>query len=689
MAFVFRHRNVIRSSFSLGIAIALASAAACAPAISTTAGSNSNMSAGEPTPDPRVGLRAGKFDAAQAAWNLRLLSTTQPSEKFAGITNSDLAFTGPYAIQGSYDGYQVWDISNPSAPTLKTAYFCPASQSDVSVYKNLLFVSGEGNSGRLDCGAQGVKDTVSHDRLRGLRIFDITDIANPKYVANVQTCRGSHTHTVLFDPKDPENVYVYISGSAGVRSPSELSGCVRVTPDKDPNSALFRIEVIKVPLAHPEQAAIVSSPRIFNNLTAPARHGESPDDVAQAKAAAAAARAKGGYTAVIFGSERVLPPQFITPMLDSIVKARNGTGPANAADSAALRAALPGIIAKMTGEQAAGSGPRPGPTQCHDITVYPAIGLAGGACEGYGFLLDIRDPAHPVRIAAASDSNFSYWHSATFNNDGTKVLFSDEWGGGGQPKCRITDRREWGADAIFTLTDANGTPTMVRNAAADPAGDKMQFQNYYKLPAAQTKEENCVAHNGSLIPIPGRDVMVQAWYQGGISVFDWTDPRNPKEIAFFDRGPVDSTRMAMGGSWSAYWYNGNIVSSEIARGLDIFELVPSAYLSQNEINAAKTVHFDYFNTQGQPKLVWPPSYALARAYADQLERSKGVSAERLSQVRQALAGAESAPKPLGVQLRTSLTSLAAQLDADASGSGDGARVRSLANTLRDLAAASS
>jgi len=689
MASVYRHRNVVRLSvaplFSLGIAIALFSAAACAPAISTTAGSN-NMSAGEPTPDPRVGLRAGKFDAATAAWNLKLLSSTQPSAKFAGITNSDLAFTGPYAIQGSYNGYQVWDISNPSAPTLKTAFLCPASQSDVSVYKNLLFVSGEGNSGRLDCGTEGVKDTVSHDRLRGLRIFDITDISNPKYVGNVQTCRGSHTHTVLFDPKDPDNVYVYISGSAGVRSSSELAGCVKLTPDKDPNSALFRIEVIKVPLAHPEQAAIVSSPRIFNDLTAPTRHGESPQDVAEAKAAATAARAKGGYTAVIFGTERVLPAQFITPMLDSIVKARGGTGAATGADSATLRAALPGMIAKMIGEQPSGSGPRPGPTQCHDITVYPAIGLAGGACEGYGFLLDIRDPAHPVRVAAVSDSNFSYWHSATFNNDGTKVLFSDEWGGGGQPKCRITDRREWGADAIFTLTDANGTPVMVRNSATDPAGDKMQFQNYYKLPAAQTKEENCVAHNGSLIPIPGRDVMVQAWYQGGISVFDWTDPRNPREIAFFDRGPVDSTRMAMGGSWSAYWYNGNIVSSEIARGLDIFALVPSSYISQNEIDAAKTVHFDYFNTQGQPKLVWPASFALARAFADQVERSNGLSAGRLSAVRQALASAEGVS---GAQRRNALTQLAVQLDVDARASSDAGKVQSLAKAVRDLAAASS
>jgi hypothetical protein len=640
------------------------------------------MSAGAPTPDPRVGLRAGKFDAASAAWNMRLVSSTQPTEKFVGITNSDLAFTGPYAIQGSYNGYQVWDISNPSAVTLKTSYFCPASQSDVSVFKNLLFVSGEGNSGRLDCGSQGVKDTVSHDRLRGLRIFDITDISNPKYVGNVQTCRGSHTHTVLYDPKDPENVYVYISGSAGVRSPNELAGCVRLTPDKDPNSALFRIEVIKVPLAHPEQAAIVSSPRIFNDLTAPARHGESPEDVAEAKAAAAAARAKGGYTAVIFGTERVLPNQFIAPQLDSVVKARGGTGPATGADSAALRAALPGIIAKMIGEPT-GSGPRPGPTQCHDITVYPAIGLAGGACEGYGFLLDIRDPAHPVRIAAASDSNFSYWHSATFNNDGTKVLFSDEWGGGGQPKCRTTDRREWGADAIFTLTDRNGTPIMLRDASSNPAEDKLQFQNYYKLPAAQTKEENCVAHNGSLIPIPGRDVMVQAWYQGGISVFDWTDPRHPREIAFFDRGPVDSTRMAMGGSWSAYWYNGNIVSSEIARGLDIFELVPSAYLSQNEIDAAKSVHFDYFNTQGQPKLVWPTSFALARAYADQLERSKGLSKDRLSQVRQALSGGTAS-----MQVKAALGALAAQLDTDARSSNDSGKVQMLAKTLRDLAASS-
>jgi hypothetical protein len=660
MASAFQARRTSRSTglTFLSLSLALLSGVGCATAVARS---------GSAIPDPRVGLRAGKMDAAEAVWNLRVLSKTPPPEKFAGVTNSDLSFIGPYAIQGNYNGYQVWDISNPSAPTLKTAYVCPASQSDVSVYKNLLFVSGEGLGGRLDCGTEGVKDTVSKDRLRGLRIFDISDINNPKNVGNVQTCRGSHTHTVLVDPNDANNVYVYISGSAGVRSPNELAGCSRLTPDKDPNTALFRIEVIKVPLANPGQAAIVSSPRIFNDLTAPARHGEAPEDIAAQQKAVAEAKARGGFTAVIQGSERVLPGFIINPMLDSVVKARNGTGPATSADSAALRAALPDLIARLVGPQtAAGPGPRPGPTQCHDITVFPAIGLAGGACEGYGFLLDIRDPVNPVRIAAVSDSNFSYWHSATFNNDGTKILFSDEWGGGGQAKCRVTDKREWGADAIFTIVDR-----------------KMYFQNYYKMMAPQTPQENCVAHNGSLIPIPGRDVMVQSWYQGGISVFDWTDAKNPKEIAFFDRGPADSTRMAAGGTWSAYWYNGAIVSSEIARGLDILELTPSAFISQNEIDAAKSVRFEYLNTQGQPKLVWPPTFALARSYVDQLERSNGLSSARIAAVRQALSSAESTS---GAARQAALTQLASQVDGDAGTAKDAAKVRTLAAAVRDLAA---
>ncbi len=322
------------------------------------------------------------------------------------------------------------------------------------------------------------------------------------------------------------------------------------------------------------------------------------------------------------------------------------------------------FIDKLVGD-GGGPGPRRGPTQCHDITLYPGIGMAGGACEGYGFLLDIRDPANPVRVDQVADSNFSYWHSATFNNDGTKVLFSDEWGGGGQPKCRASDPKEWGADAIFTVD----------------ASKKMHFQSYYKMPAPQTRNENCVAHNGSLIPIPGRDVMVQAWYQGGISVFDWTDAAHPMEIAYFDRGPVDSTRMAMGGSWSVYWYNGVIVSSEIARGLDIFELTPSGYVTQNEIDAAKTVKLDYLNTQGQPQFVWPASFALARAYVDQLERSNGLSGSRIAAVRSSLTAAEA---NAGSRAGT-LSQLASQLDADTASSSDAAKVRKLAQAVRDLA----
>jgi hypothetical protein len=587
------------------------------------------------------------------------MSSNPPTGKFVGSTNSDLAFVGPYAIQGSYNGFQVWNVENPGQVSLKTTYYCPASQSDVSVYKNLLFVSSEATSGRLDCGGEGVKDTVSKERLRGIRIFDISDINNPKYISNVQTCRGSHTHTLLVDPKDKANVYVYISGSAGVRSPSEMPGCSKVTPDKDPNSALFRIEVIKVPLAHPEKAAIVSSPRIFNDLVAPAQHGAASADVAEI----AEARAKGAFVVNIMGNDMVLPPAFSKHMLDSMVTARGGTGAPTAADSATLRTALPDMITKMIGPRG-----KTGPTQCHDITVYPEVGYAGGACEGYGMLLNIKDPTHPIRLDAASDSNFSYWHSATFNNDGTKVLFSDEWGGGGQPKCRATDPRDWGADAIFTLSD-----------------NKMHFQSYYKLPAPQTSFENCVAHNGSLIPIPGRDVMVQAWYQGGVSVFDWTDATHPVEIAYFDRGPVDSTRMASGGFWSAYWYNGKIVGSEISRGLDVFELQPSEYLSQNEIDAAKTIHFDYLNVQGQPKIVWPASFALARAYVDQLERSKGLDSDKVASVRQDLTSAESAS---GAARRASLTKLAAQLKGDENGSSDAAKVKMLTGAVTQLASAS-
>jgi hypothetical protein len=586
-----------------------------------------------PTPDPRVGLRAGRWDAAQALWNMRLVSATPPSEKFNGVTNSDLAFTGKYVIQGNYNGFQIFDITDPAKPKAVINYVCPASQSDVSVFRNLLFVSGEGQTGRVDCGIQGVPEPVSKDRLRGIRIFDISDIAHPKYVANVQTCRGSHTHTVVTDPRDKANVYIYVSGSAGVRSADELPGCMDGGPE-DPKSARFRIEVIKVPLTAPQNAAIVSSPRIFQGLAPPPRREEPrptpPPGPAGDPAAAGAAAAAGG---------------------------------APGAGAAAGAAAAGG--AGRGGRGGGPPGPPTGPNQCHDITVYPDIGMAGGACGGYGLLLNIREVAQPFRVDEVADINMAFWHSATFSNDGTKVLFTDEWGGGSQPRCRDTDKPEWGANALFTIE--NG---------------KMKFQSYYKLPAPQTTLENCVAHNGSLIPIPGREVMVQGWYQGGLSVFDWTDAAHPREIAFFDRGPVDANRMVMGGSWSVYWYNGLIVSSEIARGLDILELLPNGQLTQNEIDAAKTVRWDYLNAQEQRKMVWPASFAKARAFLDQLERNSGLEAARIAAVRENLASAE---KLSGRARQQALKKLATQVSSEAAKAADAAKVRMLSTAVTELA----
>ena len=655
-------------SQSLFLAIGLV-VAACA------SGAKLDMSPTAPSPDRRIGLRAGWMNAAEATWNLRLVTAAPKPAQFTnasdpgdfGYLNSDMAFTGHYVIQGNFHGLQVWDIADPRHPALVTTYVCPDAQNDVSVYRNLLFVSGEDFNGRLDCGTQGVPDSVSKDRMRGIRIFDISDVAHPKPITSVQTCRGSHTHTLVTDPNDPANVYIYVSGTAPVRSPTELTGCSDLAPSKDPNSEWFRIEVIQVPVAHPEQAHVVSKPAILADLAAPESHGEAAEDIAAAAKAAADARARGGFTARMHGVEMVLGPRFVAARLDSIVKARGGTGAPTGADSAALRAAAQGIVDGAHAAPAPGTGPRPGPVQCHDITVYPALGIAGGACAGYGVLLDIRDPAQPKRIAAVADSNFAFWHSATFSNDGTKLLFTDEWGGGLQPKCRVTDKPEWGADAIFTVTK-----------------DTMVFRSYYKMPAPQTPFENCVAHNGSLIPIPGRDIMAQGWYQGGISVFDWTDPAHPKEIAYFDRGPMDSTKLVGAGSWSAYWYNGYIISSEIGRGLDILELQPSAFISQNEIDAAKLVRFDVLNVQDQPKLVWPASFVVARAYLDQLARTNGLAPARVGAAREGLARAE---KLSGQARRDALTRLATELSGDAAGAPDQAKVRTLATAVTDLAAA--
>ena len=551
--------------------------------------------------DPRIGLRAGYQDAAEVGRNLELVGHGARPQNFGNaqnlgdfaFLNGDLAFKGNLAFQGGFNGFQVWDISNPKSPTLRTSFVCPGGQGDPSIYKNLLFFSVEETRGRLDCGTQGVTDTVSAERFRGVRIFDISDLDHPKQVAAVQTCRGSHTHTLVIDPNDPDNVYIYVSGTSVVRSGSELAGCARGASLSDTTTSLFRIDIIKVPVAAPQNARVVNSPRIF-------------------------------------------------------------------ADSAGAIAGL-----WLGGAHGPGTQTTTQTNMCHDITVYSAIGLAAGACSGNGILLDIRDPVHPKRIAAVIDPNFAYWHSATFNNDGTKVLFSDEWGGGMAPRCRPTDKITWGADAIFYR-----------------AGDKMTPAGHYKLPVAQTDQENCVAHNGSLIPIPGRDVMTQAWYQGGVSVFDFTDPAHPKEIAFFDRGPMDSTKLLLGGDWGTYWYNGHIYASEIDRGLDVLDLKASDQLSQNEIDAAKLVRFDVFNPQNQPKLVWPASYVVARAYLDQLVRDKGIPPDRSSAIARDLARAE---KLKGTGERAALTQLATRLDRDASTASDPTRVQALAGAVRDLA----
>jgi hypothetical protein len=379
------------------------------------------------------------------------------------------------------------------------------------------------------------------------------------------------------------------------------------------------------------------------------------------------ARAAGGFIGTINGVERVIPNQWVRGFLTEIAKER-GAETANAADSAALRTRLQGMIDAMMAQRGGGNAneQRRGPNQCHDITLYPEVGLAGGACEGYGLLLDISNPVEPRRIDAVADSNFSYWHSATFNNDGSTVIFTDEWGGGTQAKCRATDPYEWGANAIFAINDEG----------------VMEFQSYFKMPAPQTSQENCVAHNGSLIPIPGRDIMVQSWYQGGINMFDFTDPSNPVEIAYHDRGPIAADRLEAAGSWSVYWYNGVIVNSEIGRGLDIFELVPSEFITQNEIDAANTVVKTVLNPQGQPKVVWPASFAKAKAYLDQLERNRELNAQSLTAFRTGISGAEGMSGSARAQ---ALNQLATQVDAAAAGSGNAGKVRDVAATLRALA----
>ncbi|HEY8485146.1 MAG TPA: hypothetical protein VIL13_11075 [Longimicrobiales bacterium] len=588
-----------RRGAALGGLLLLAVAGCSAATTGTTPGTAARAAS-----DPRVGLRAGWMNAGSVARNLSLVASIPRPEEFVnpsdpgdfGFANTDIAFQGNYLFLGNYNGFQVYDISDPRNPRLRTRFVCPGGQGDVSVWGNLLIMSVEETRGRLDCGRGGVRDSVSPERFRGVRIFDISDLDRPRQVAAVQTCRGSHTHTLVADPNDRENIYIYVSGTSMSRPEAELAGCVRNAGLDDPNNPYFRIEVIQVPLAAPQNARIVNMPRIF----------------ADPKTGRIAGLWPGGS---------------------------HGPGTQETAQT----------------------------NMCHDITVYPEIGLAAGACSGNGILLDIRDPANPVRVAEVIDPNFAYWHSATFSNDGDKVIFTDEWGGGVQPRCRATDRREWGADAIFRRS-----------------GHTLTLAGYFKMPAPQTDKENCVAHNGSLIPVPGRDIMVQAWYQGGLSVFDFTDPENPVEIAYFDRGPLSDTQLLLGGYWSTYWYNGYIYGSEISRGLDVFELQPSEFLTRNEIEAAKLARLERFNPQFQTKITWPATYVVVRAYLDQLERGGGLPAERLQAVRRELDRAE---RLQGAEQRAALTELAAGLERDLPGARDADRVRRVIETLREMARA--
>jgi uncharacterized protein (DUF305 family) len=536
----------------------------------------------ERSPDPRTTLRAGFRDAEQAASNMTLIASLpkppgfyDPSNPeglpprvpaagaeagarpgaaeqvgrrspFLSFSNTDMAFSGDILAAGNYHGINLYRLSESAEPELISSIVCPGGQGDVSIVGNLMLMSVESTNGRVDCGREGVGPGPSPDRFRGVRIFDISDVTRPVQVGQVQTCRGSHTHSVV--SQDADRLIIYNSGTASVRDERELAGCISGLPG-DPRTALFRIDVIEIPLADPSRARIIDSPTVFADETT----GEL------------AGLWRGGDHGA-------------------------GTQTTNRTD------------------------------QCHDITLFPSKNIAGGACSGNGILFDISDPRAPRRIDAVTDAGFAYWHSATFNNDGTKVIFTDEWGGGGRPRCRVQDPVTWGANAIYDIVDG-----------------KMEFRSYYKLPAAQTDLENCVAHNGSLVPVPGRDLFVQAWYQGGISISDFTDSSNVREIAYFDRGPVSADRLSQGGYWSVYWYNGRIYGTEIARGLDVFTLQPSEHLTANEIAAAQMAdEGGTVNPQQQFPVRWPAHPVVARAYLDQLARDNAMSAAMMNRITAAL-----------------------------------------------------
>ena len=492
--------------------------------------------------DPDIGFSPPTSREEGQALGARMQNN--PAFSPLGMANTDMALSDGKLFIGNFNGFNAYELGE-SAPRLVMSVVCPGGQGDVSVHGDLLFMSVEENRGRLDCGAATTASAVDSERFRGVRIFDISDLNAPRQIAAVQTCRGSHTHTLVPHPSDPNVLYVYGQGTSDVRKTEELAICTDGQPDSNPETALFSIDVIRVDLSRPQDAAIVNRPRIFAD----------------------------GTTGRVAGL---------------------------------WRGGRSGIASQDTAQT----------NQCHDITVYPEIGLAGGACSGNGILLDISDPERPTRVSDIFDPDMAYWHSATFNNAGDKVVFTDEWSGGIGARCQATDPATWGANMIATIENRT-----------------LSGKSFHKLPSAQGPTENCVAHNGNIIPVPGRDLMVQAWYQGGISIMDFTDPARPIEVAHFDRGPISAERLYVGGSWSAYWLNGRIYSSEIARGLDVLRLVPSDQLSAAEIAAAEAVMSATINPQTQTRVTWADTPDVAGAYLDQLTRSQGIEAGLAGQVQ--------------------------------------------------------
>ncbi len=549
------------------------------------------------TTDPRVGLATGLNDAGVASRGVELRAhRDKPAGLFNpanahdfGYFNSDLAIQGDHAYVGGFRGFHAWNIADPDNPTLVSAVVCPGGQGDPSLWGNLLFMSYE-NAARTDCGTQAeTADTA----FRGVRIFDISNPAAPVQVAAVQTCRGSHTHTLVPDPGDDSRIYVYNSGTSGVRSATHTgrpANCFENgTPA--PNASRWSIDVIEVPLAAPQNAAIVNQPRLF----------QDPN------------------TGAINGLQNT-PPAPNHP------------------------SGIPWS-------------PQPVTDACHDITAYPEIGLAAGACEGNGILIDISDPRNPTRVAAAADPNFAYWHSATFSNDGTKVVYTDEWGGGTAARCRATDQLNWGANAIFDVVK-----TKVGKGRNATWSYSLAFKSYYKMPAAQSTAENCVAHNGNLIPVPGRDLLSQAWYQGGHSVMDFTDSANPKEVAYYDRGPASPT-FNFAGFWSTYYYNGNTYATELARGFDVFRHTPTSDISANELQAASEPQTDRLNAQLQSRIEWAPSFAVVRSHLDQLVRAGAIDAKTLAKVEKHLGKAETSPGKAKGEVKAAEHALSKKNDA--------------------------